>query len=552
MGKGCADVPVDPSRLVQALKEADVCRAQWAALHWEDTKADAAHDAELITTANRPEQTEGRAQLTAQTREWVMLEDADKLDSIKGEAGLLRQYQSYINTLSKQLAAAESSFLGLYKVLAELPDPSVALAGIAAEAGAVPRLQEHAAEVRQRADGLEAVVSSHEKELSELLNQEVTIQQLRDEVKALNGEVAAARAEVDEVQGTGGEREQVIRDLKAREEAMLRQLGAAGEDQERQRHVYDETQDEVRWGFFFSLPLCQCTTHTHTPSAQMMALQSRVAELMSGHDAAELILQQESEASRLRLAEVMSDNNLLRTRLEVSAPKADLAAVEDRCREWEDRCTGMVQQIEALDKAVKAARSESDALGEQCSELKEVNHGLSGTVEALRTEANRAWEQAKEREDVAKSSVVVEVSQPVAATAATAAVPAAESATSSANQVAALKSELEARNATVRALQTRLEHRTDPEDPVPLYRRKPDVRHAGENGPNAGGNTPADRAIVSVARFMYNNRLPRLFFAAYFVFLHVLLFTLTLRLSRNAHSETILRYPHRYHGAARF
>ncbi|KIY74451.1 hypothetical protein CYLTODRAFT_416284 [Cylindrobasidium torrendii FP15055 ss-10] len=62
----------------------------------------------------------GRKTLSDKTKEFKRIPDEDKVSGFKG---LLKAYQSEIDSLTKRSRTAENAFLDLYKVLAEAPDP---------------------------------------------------------------------------------------------------------------------------------------------------------------------------------------------------------------------------------------------------------------------------------------------------------------------------------------------------------------------------------------------------------------------------------------------
>lgn len=63
----------------------------------------------------------GRKKLAEQTRDFKRLpDDASKVNSIKG---LLKAYQQEIDSLTRRSQRSESTFLSVYKLLSEAPDP---------------------------------------------------------------------------------------------------------------------------------------------------------------------------------------------------------------------------------------------------------------------------------------------------------------------------------------------------------------------------------------------------------------------------------------------
>jgi homeobox protein cut-like len=69
---------------------------------------------------NQKESVLGRKQLADRTKEFKKIPDDEKLNSFKG---LLKAYQTEIDSLTKRSKVSENAFLNVYKVLAEAPDP---------------------------------------------------------------------------------------------------------------------------------------------------------------------------------------------------------------------------------------------------------------------------------------------------------------------------------------------------------------------------------------------------------------------------------------------
>ncbi|KAF7321700.1 Golgi membrane protein [Mycena kentingensis (nom. inval.)] len=69
---------------------------------------------------NQKESVVGRKALADKTKEFKRIPDNEKLEAFKG---LLKAYQTEIDSLTKRAKASENAFLDVYKVLAEAPDP---------------------------------------------------------------------------------------------------------------------------------------------------------------------------------------------------------------------------------------------------------------------------------------------------------------------------------------------------------------------------------------------------------------------------------------------
>ena len=238
---------VDCSRFLNTLKDAESLRSQWQGASWEELKQCALSNAERIVSVDRTERTEGKSALANQTREWVVLPDEEKIPSIKGDQGLLRMYQNYIVTLTRQVDVTESAFLKVYKLLDALPDPAQPLAALAEQAPCVSKLAEDNATLRERAASLEQIVASHQQELSELQNQEVTVNQLKEDLRAAKIESQAAldRASEERAAAWDVEREVLLDEVRGREESLTRQLAAQVSERTQQQQLNDAVQDEV-------------------------------------------------------------------------------------------------------------------------------------------------------------------------------------------------------------------------------------------------------------------------------------------------------------------
>ncbi|KAH8993266.1 CASP C terminal-domain-containing protein [Lactarius hatsudake] len=74
----------------------------------------------LELVENQKESVVGRKALADKTKDFKKIPDEEKANAFKG---LLKSYQTEIDSLTKRSKSAESAFLSLYKVLAEAPDP---------------------------------------------------------------------------------------------------------------------------------------------------------------------------------------------------------------------------------------------------------------------------------------------------------------------------------------------------------------------------------------------------------------------------------------------
>ncbi|KZV97752.1 hypothetical protein EXIGLDRAFT_348335 [Exidia glandulosa HHB12029] len=74
----------------------------------------------LEIVENQKESVLGRKALADKTKEYRKLPEEEKLDAWKG---LLKSYQTEIDSLTRRSKVSENAFLNVYKILAEAPDP---------------------------------------------------------------------------------------------------------------------------------------------------------------------------------------------------------------------------------------------------------------------------------------------------------------------------------------------------------------------------------------------------------------------------------------------
>ncbi|KAI0697242.1 CASP C terminal-domain-containing protein [Cytidiella melzeri] len=140
---------------------------------------------------NQKESLVGRKALADRTKEFRKIPEEEKLNVIKG---LLKAYQTEIDSLTKRSKVAENAFLNVYKVLAEAPDPyplleaavdqAVKVAEAREQESELQRLREENADLRKRlseSSSLETAkrkaesrVEQLEQRMDELIQEKVT------------------------------------------------------------------------------------------------------------------------------------------------------------------------------------------------------------------------------------------------------------------------------------------------------------------------------------------------------------------------------------------
>ncbi|KAH9485122.1 Protein CASP [Psilocybe cubensis] len=168
---------------------------------------------------NQKESIVGRKALAEKTKEFKKMPEEEKLNAFKG---LLKAYQTEIDSLTKRSKASDNAFLHVYKVLAEAPDPYPLLEAAVDQAVKVAEAMEHESELqRLREENVElkkkvsdfASVENAKKKL------EAKVEQLDQRMDALIQEKVSQKA--NELTATYDEK---IMNYEDREQDLQRQL----------------------------------------------------------------------------------------------------------------------------------------------------------------------------------------------------------------------------------------------------------------------------------------------------------------------------------------
>ncbi|KAI9496836.1 Golgi vesicle transport-related protein [Zychaea mexicana] len=194
----------------------------------------------LAIVENQKDGLMSRKKLAEQTREFKKMPDEDKLQQFKS---LLKGYQAEIDNITRRTKYSESSFLALYKVLADAPDPAP--------------LFEAAVDQSVNNVELETAKSENAKlrsELEEAQRQAQHVQSLEKANQELQQKLSKLESLADEkrVEELGQREEQMkqqynekIRSYKEREHDLQRQLNQALDQLTQLRHTHDDTQAQL-------------------------------------------------------------------------------------------------------------------------------------------------------------------------------------------------------------------------------------------------------------------------------------------------------------------
>ncbi|KAI9312004.1 CASP C terminal-domain-containing protein [Dichotomocladium elegans] len=190
--------------------------------------------------ANQKDGALTRKKLAEQTREFKRLPDEDKLQQVKP---MLKAYQTEIDNITKRAKYAENSFLGLYKVLADAPDPAPLFEAAVDQSAKVidydavkvenEKLRKELEEQRRLTEHLQAV---------EKVNQEL-------QQKLMKLETSTEEKRIEEIQQKEQEMKQQyndkIRSYKEKEHDLQRQLNQALDQLTQLQHTHDDAQAQL-------------------------------------------------------------------------------------------------------------------------------------------------------------------------------------------------------------------------------------------------------------------------------------------------------------------
>lgn len=289
---------------------------------------------------NQKESVLGRKQLADRTKEFKKIPDDEKLNSFKG---LLKAYQTEIDSLTKRSKVSENAFLNVYKVLAEAPDPYPLLE--AAVDQAVKATEAHALEAevaRLRAENTELRQSSGALDVSKR-----RIEQLEARMDEL---VAQKESEInaayDERMRNYEEREQDLQRQVALYRDQVRDLRLSNESNQAKLFDHSQRQDQeiisrLAEADMIMVDLERANSRVATVELRNEALRGEIEALRTGSESSERV-----RSLTTRLSELESES----TRLE-----AAVGIARDAAARSEERISEKAREADS-------ARAEVDAL----------------------------------------------------------------------------------------------------------------------------------------------------------------------------------------------
>ena len=173
-----------------------------------------------------------RKELAQKTKDFRRLEDAAKLTEIKG---LLKAYQGYIDLISNQSKTVHNSFLHVYSLLSEAPDPypllEASVDSLVTAEETVPKLENENKHLQTTVSKLSSQLDDTERRLRDETNLRQKVQEQRDEkVKEVETSWSAVLSEKED---NWAAKEKSLEERADNQERLLKELKASFEVSQR-------------------------------------------------------------------------------------------------------------------------------------------------------------------------------------------------------------------------------------------------------------------------------------------------------------------------------
>lgn len=298
---------------------------------------------------NQKESVLGRKQLADRTKEFKKIPDDEKLNSFKG---LLKAYQTEIDSLTKRSKVSENAFLNVYKVLAEAPDPYPLLE--AAVDQAVKATEAHALEAevaRLRAENTELRQSSGALDVSKRRVEQLEAR-MDELVAQKESEISAA---YDERMRNYEEREQDLQRQVALYRDQVRDLRLSNESNQAKLFDHSQRQDQeiisrLAEADMIMVDLERANSRVATVELRNETLRGEIEALRTGSESSERVRslttrlsELESECTRLeaavgiaRGAAARSEERISEKAREADSARAEIDALKAKLKTYAD------------------------------------------------------------------------------------------------------------------------------------------------------------------------------------------------------------------------
>lgn len=304
---------------------------------------------------NQKESVVGRKALADRTKEFKKTPDEEKLTVFKG---LLKAYQTEIDSLTKRSKSAENAFLNVYKVLAEAPDPypllEVAVDQTVKVAEAreleveLQKTRDENAELRRRVNEAASLETAKRKADARIEQLEQKMEEMiQEKVTQKENELNAT---YDEKMRNYEEREQDLQRQLVLTKSQLRDLRMSNESNQAKLFDHSQRQDQEVVSKLAELDMMvadleQANSRVATVERRNELLRAEIEAIKSGNDHADRVKGLES-----KITDLESETDRLSRALEVQksatldAQAAATRKVEESARELQKK-SGEIDQL---------------------------------------------------------------------------------------------------------------------------------------------------------------------------------------------------------------
>ncbi|KAF7306052.1 Golgi membrane protein [Mycena chlorophos] len=280
----------------------------------------------------RRESVVGRKALADKTKEFKKISESEKLEAFKG---LLKAYQTEIDSLTKRSKASENAFLDVYKVLAEAPDPyplleaavdqTVKVAEARELEAELKRLREENIDLRKRVNDFSSVETAKKKA-------EAKVEQLEQKMEDMILEKVAQKenelnATYDEKMRNYEEREQDLQKQVALTKNQLLDLRMSNESNQAKLMDQGQRQDKEVVAKLAELDMVvadleRANSRVVTVERRNEILRAEIEAMRSGSETSDRVKSLEAQVAELE-AEAERLSRVLETQKETSSDAAE-------------------------------------------------------------------------------------------------------------------------------------------------------------------------------------------------------------------------------------
>ncbi|QRV79542.1 hypothetical protein RhiJN_07557 [Ceratobasidium sp. AG-Ba] len=341
----------------------------------------------LELVENQKESVVGRKALADKTKDFKKLPEEEKPEAIKG---LLKAYQNEIDSLTKRCKSSDNAFLGVYKLLAEAPDPYPLLNSVVDMMVKVSEAQEKESELQN----LKAENADLKLQLAELGDSKKKADTLEEKMDSLiQSRVSQKESELnatyDEKMRNYEEREQDLQRQLTLTKSQLRDLRASHDNSQAKLLDHSQRQEQEVEAKLAEMDLVvadleRANSRVAAVERRNEVLRAEIESLRTGSDSAQRVQSLESqltesdaEAQRLRVA----FEELKKTTSE------SIIAIEKRLSEAEKESASRAAETESLKSRIKQY-GDYDEIKRELGIMKFVEFGQDDDDEAPMPDPN--------------------------------------------------------------------------------------------------------------------------------------------------------------------